>query len=188
MIKEKMINTPIQTFFVSRELSNCPYIPDIIRLGKKFVKLGMKDIENYCISITYGKRILVNTKHSNIEKINQQDFIEIVDYDPLKNIILAMGKKYPCIDTPIHWLIHHARDDVNVIIQFSGEGIVRKFLSNFSVTKEYHPPGTLELAKEVLKTLRSSKKIIIKNIGVLFVGISIKEVEDMIVKAYEESI
>ena len=99
-----------------------------------------------------------------------------------------MGKKYPCIDTPVHWLIHHARDDVNVIIQFNGEEIVKKFLAKFSETKEYHPPGTLDLAKEVLKTLRSSKKIIIKNIGVLFVGISIKEVEDMIVKAYGESI
>lgn len=188
MMKENIINTPIQTFFVSRELSNCPYIQDIMKFGKKLVKLGMKDIGDFCISITYGKRILINTKHRSIEKIKQQDFIEIVDYDPLKHIILAMGKKYPYIDTPVHWLIHHARDDVNVIIQFNGENIIRKFLTKFTETKKYYPSGTLELAKEVLKTLRSSKKIIIKNTGVLFIGISITEVEDMIVKAYEESL
>lgn len=187
MIDGNIINTPIQTFFISKEISNCPNIQDIIKLSKKFDKFGIKNIENYSVSITYGKRILINANNINIENIDQQDFIEIVDYDPVKNIILAMGKKNPHIDTPVHWLIHHARDDVNAIIQLNGENASKIFSNNFPETRKDYQPGTLELAKEVFKILRTSKKMIIKNIGVLFVGVSLKEVEDMILKSHEGS-
>ncbi len=187
MIGNNLTIIPFQTFFVSREISNCPLIADIIKLSKKIDELGITDNKDYSISLAYGKRILINAKNVNIESMNQQDIIEIVDYDPVKNIILAIGKKDPCIETPVHWLIHHARDDVNAIIQLNGGKVAKRLSKNLPITEKECPSGTPELAKEVLKTLRASKKIVIKNRGGLFVGISLKEAEDLVLKIYGES-
>jgi len=41
MINGDFANLNNQTFFVSKEQSNCPLIPDIVRLGKKFEDLGL---------------------------------------------------------------------------------------------------------------------------------------------------
>ncbi|UCF13431.1 MAG: class II aldolase/adducin family protein [Thermoplasmatales archaeon] len=184
MIGNNLTTIPLQTFFVSREISKCPLISDIIKLSKKIDELGLIDNNDYCISLAYGKRILINAKNVNVESMNHQDIIEIVDYDPLKNIILAIGIKDPSIETPVHWLIHHARDDVNAIIQLNGEKVAKKLSKNLLITEKECLSGTLKLAKQVLKTLRSSKKIVIKNRGGLFVGISLKEAEELVLKTY----
>ena len=185
MANEKALNIPFQTFFISREVSKCPLISDIIKIGKKINLLGLEEPTNSNISLSYGKRILINASNVNLTNLNYQDIIEIVDYDPVKNIILAMGKQNPVIETPVHWIIHHARDDVNAVIQLNGEKIVNQFSENSPITEREYPSGTIEMAKEVLKTLRKSKKIVIRNIGCLFVGINLKEVENLIFKGDE---
>ena len=179
MINGDFANLNLQTFFVSKEQSNCPLIPDIIRLGKNFEDLGLlEDVTTAIISLKYGKRLLINGSGSNLGEIKINDIIEIVDYDPVKKVTLAIGPKTPHAETPVHWLIHHARDDVNAIIHFKSVKLAEKLTKKLPATEEEKPPGTLELAKEVLKTLRTSKNIIIKNNGVLFVGNSLKEAED----------
>lgn len=185
MIVKNLTKLPLQTFFVTREVSQCPLIADIIKLEKKFERLKIITNNDFCFSVTYGKRILINAKDFDIEHMNQEDFIEIVDFDPFKNFIIIMGKKNPNIDTPVHWLIHHAREDVNAVIQINGGKIVNKLLKSLPITKKEYPTGTLEQAKEVLKTLKDGKKILIKNRGFLFVGVSLKEVEEMVINTYE---
>jgi hypothetical protein len=104
MIREDVTTISFQTFFISGETSNCPYTADIIEFGKKLDEFGIvKDRECY-ISLSFGKRILINSKNFNIKYLKRQDIIEIVDYDPIKNVILVIGKKYPSIEMPIHWI------------------------------------------------------------------------------------
>ena len=117
MINGDFANLNNQTFFVSKEQSNCPLIPDIVRLGKKFEDLGLlKEDTEAIISLKYGKRLLINGSGSNLGEIKINDIIEIVDYDPVKKVTLTIGPKNPHVETPVHWLIHKARDDVNAII------------------------------------------------------------------------
>ena len=54
------------------------------------------------------------------------------------------------------------------------------------ITENEYPSGTLEQAKEILKNLKDSKRVVIKNQGILFVGNSIKDVEETILKTFEE--
>jgi len=187
MAKEKPMHIPFQTFFISREVSKCPLILDIIKIGQKIKVLGLEENTDSTISLSYGKRILINASGVNLIKITYQDIIEVVDYDPVKNVVLAIGKQNPVIETPVHWIIHHAREDVNAIIQFNGEKIVKKYSENIPITKTEYPSGTIDLAKEVLKTLKESKKIVIRNIGCLFVGVSLQEVENLIFTGDEET-
>ena len=187
MIGGTTSNLGYQTFYVSKEESNCPLIPEVVRFGKKLNELGLlKNIVEISVSLRYGKRVLINSKGSNLKDIKREDFLEIVDYDPLKKVLLAMGIKLPKVETPVHWLIHHARDEVNAIIQINDVELCKKIENKIPVTEKEYPIGTLEQAKEILKNLSNSKRVIIKNQGVLFVGCNIKEVEDLALKIYEE--
>ena len=185
MVKEKPLNIPFQTFFISREVSRCPLISDIIKIGKNINSLGLENPTDSVISLSYGKRILINASGVNLTNLSSQDILEIVDYDPIKNVVLAMGKQNPVVDTPVHWIIHHAREDVNVVVQLNGEKIIKQFSENSPITENKYPSGTVELAKEVLKTIKQSKKIVIRDIGCLFVGISLSEIENLIFKGDE---
>ena len=167
-----------QTFYVSKEKSNCPLIADALRIGKRIKEKGISDI---IISQRYGKRILINTLGEDEEE-SRDNFLEIVDYDPIKKIVLAMGVKKPRIETSLHWFIHHARDEINAVVQINDQDAAKKF-KNLTETKNECVIGTIEQIKEVMKGLRNNNKIIIKNQGTIFVGRSIKEVEKQIMES-----
>jgi len=180
MIRKNLANLSFQTFFVSKEQCSCPLAFEIIKVGTKFKEL-LKETKGF-ISLGYGKRMLTHRAGTKINDLKIEDIIEVVDYDPLKKIMLVIGRDEPCNDSPVHWIIHHARDDVNAILQLNGEKIIERFSKKFPKTERAFPVGTLDLAKENLKALRNSKNIIIKDIGVMFVGANLKEVEDSFLK------
>ena len=180
-------NLNFQTFYVSKEESNCPLISIVIKFCKKLKDSNLlENINDIVVSSRYGKRILITTEGSDIQNLMKGDFLEIVDYDPVKKILLIIGPKAPRIETQVHWLIHHARDEINVVIQMNDKNICKRLGKKIPVTEKEYPSGTIEQAKEILKKLRDSKIVQIKNQGVLFVGGSIKEVEEIILKIFEE--
>jgi len=187
MIRRNLTNLSFQTFYVSQEQSNCPLVSDIIRIGKKFEEHGLLKNNSGVISLGYGKRILINGNDVSLANVKGEDILEIVDYDPVKKIVLAIGQKEPHIETPVHWIIHHARNDVNAIIQLNDENLVKRRSKKLPTTEKEYPPGSLELAKEILKALRTSKSIAIKDKGALFVGTCLKEAEGLVLKTYGES-
>jgi len=187
MIRENLPDFNFQTFYVSKEESNCSLISEIIKTSKKFFELDFfKNIEHIIFSLRYIKRILINADKSNFKSFKQEDFLEIVDYDPLKKVILLIGPKEPRIETPIHWLIHNSREEINAVIQINDKNLAEKIEKKLPTTEKDYPSGTLEQAKEILRILRYSKIVVIKNQGILFVGNNTKEVEDLIIKTFEE--
>jgi ribulose-5-phosphate 4-epimerase/fuculose-1-phosphate aldolase len=176
---EKILPTPVQQIiFVSRETSNCPLIAEMIRLGQRLKDLGIADTDVGIVSLDYGKRLLINGKNMDIKKMNQHDVVEIVDYDPLKNIIMVIGTKDPCLQTPVHWIIQKARHDVNALLQINSQTLVEKFKGTLPMTEKETATGTLDQAKEILKTFRNGKTILIRNEGVLLAGINVQEIEN----------
>jgi ribulose-5-phosphate 4-epimerase/fuculose-1-phosphate aldolase len=187
MIERNLPLFNFQTFYLSKEESNCPLIYEIIRVGKKLKDLNLKDkVREITISLRYGKRILINAKENSFEDLKKGDILEIVDYDPIKKIILTIGQKSPKIDTPVHWILHQARDDINAIIQIDYNKLDQKFYNILPITENETKAGTLEQAKEILKQLRNSKRIIIRNQGLIFAGKSIKGLEETILETLEE--
>ena len=166
---------PQTTLFVSRETSNCPLISEIIQLGHHIQQQGVSEEETGVLSMDYAKRLLINAKNSDIKKMTQQDIVEIVDYDPLKNILMVIGPKDPALETPVHWIIQKARQDVNVLVQINSIRLYEQWKKTLPTTEKETPPASLERAKEILKTLRKGKTILLKNEGILFVGFNSKE-------------
>ena len=186
MIGGNFSNLKFQTFYTSKEVSACPLISDVVRIGKRFDDLKLyENIEKTVISFRYGRRLLINSMGSSIKDIKKEDFLEIVDYDPIKKLILAIGPKEPRIETPVHWLICHAKKEVNAIIQINNRNFAEKFEKKLPATDREYPSGTLDQAKEILGCLRKSDKIVIKNQGLIFVGNSSNEVGELVINTLE---
>ena len=169
-----------QTVFVSREVSASPLILDFIRLNNIFKKLHLQNAD-CTISLSYGKRVLINARDGNRKEMKQQDIVEIIQCDPLKNIVLAIGKKYPCIETPVHWIIHHARDDVHAIVEIKSKQLYEKWCADLPQT-EKTSSDSIERVKAILQTLQKAKKICIRDEGIVIVGLHLKEIEDSLVE------
>jgi ribulose-5-phosphate 4-epimerase/fuculose-1-phosphate aldolase len=186
MIKNIPINNSFKTYFVSRESTNNPLSIEIIKIVKKLHRKEIGSEKNITVSLSYGKRILITTMNIDIDNINNQDITEIVDFNPIKNIVLAIGKKDPNIEIPVHWIIHNAKREINAIIQIDEDKLIKKYEKILPITEKEFPAGSLDLAKEILKKLKISKEIIIKNKGCLFTGINLKEIENSIFKGENE--
>ena len=178
-MNERILPSPaLQTLFVSRETSNCPLISEMIKLGHSLQQLGIPDNETGVVSMDYGKRLLINAKNIDIKKMTQQDIVEIVDYDALKNVMMVIGPKDPAFETPVHWIIQKARHDINALLQINSPTLFERFQKTLPMTEKETQPSILERAKDILKTLRNGKTILLKNEGMIFVGFNIKEIND----------
>ena len=151
----------------------------IIRFQEKLKEKNIIKKDNDAVfSLGFGKRIIINGLVKDFSNIKRNELIEVVDFDPIKNNLLLIGPAEPKIETSLHWMIHHARDDINFIAQIKNIELIKE-IKDVEVTDKY-PIGSLDNTKEVLKVLRTNKKIIIKNNSLLVVGRNTEDVEKQI--------
>ena len=175
---ERALPTPaLQVLFVSRETSKSPLFGELVKIGHILEIQGISTHETGIMSYDYGRRLIITAKNIDVKQMNQEDIVEIADYDPLKNIMLVIGTKEPSEEAPVHWIIQKARHDINVLLQVHSPSLVTKLQGTLPSTEVVTPPGTLDRAKELLKTLRKGKTILIQDDEVLFAGINIPEIE-----------
>jgi len=183
MFYEDFKNTYFQTFFISNEQSNCPLIANIARIGKNLEEMNILENDNSAIiSIGYGKRIIINGKYTDFKKINRENILEIVDYDPIKKLLLVIGSSKPQIETPVHWIVHHARNDVNVIIHIKNKKLSEKYHKIYPFIVNTEPFNAIDLSKEILKKSQKGKNIVLKNNGIILMDTNIKDVENTVLK------
>ncbi len=183
MLEKGLTNNRMQTFFISREQSSCPIIAELIELGKLLKEQSVVDSVKGMISFGFGKRLLCTGNRKSLSDLQREDFLEIVDYNPVKNILVAMGTTEPCPETSTHWLVHRARADVNVIIQLEGKDMLTKIGKKVPSTENECVFGSFESTKEILTALRKDKSIVIKNAGLFVVGSNLQQVEDTMLEA-----
>jgi len=175
---ERALPTPaLQVLFVSRETSKSPLFGELVKIGHILESQGVSTHDTGIMSYDYGRRLIITAKNIDVKQMSQEDIVEIADYDPLKNIMLVIGTKEPSQEAPVHWIIQKARHDINVLLQVHSSSLVTKLQGSLPSTEEVTSPGTLDRAKELLKTLRKGKTILIQDDEVLFAGINIPEIE-----------
>lgn len=176
-IENNFQKTVFQTFYVSREESNCPTIADVISFTRK-----IKNINNASISNRYGKRVLINNSNIKLEKTKKEDFLELVDYNPFKKTLMVMGAEEPTLDAPLHWFIINYRNEINTVVLIKDKKYLQYFDNKLPIDDKNFPLWSVEKIKEVMKLLADNKKIALKNTGVLYVGKNLKEIEEVISK------
>ncbi len=178
-------NISFQTFYASKEEINCPLIADIVKTGKRLKDSELLQGSSAVMSIGYGRRILITGNIKDYKNIKREEMLEVADYDPVKRNLLILGPTEPKLETPIHWMIHNARNEVNAIIQINSSSLEEKLRGKYPSTEKEYLPGTFELIMEILKKLRDGKIVVIKGQGALFVGRNINDVEKLVVDTCE---
>ena len=181
-------NKTFQSIKISNEISNFKFIPEIMKLIKKInEKLNLKIDENIIISVKYGKRIVINSKNSNLKKIKIDDFIEIVDYNPIKKLFLIIGVHEPDFNMTLHWIIQNARKKENLLVQLNSNLLINRIIKKKKYGKEKQIPyNSIEIAKDILIKLRTSNTAYIENFGIFIIGNSINDIEIIINKLIED--
>ena len=177
-------NKKFQSIKLSNEISNFNLIPNIIKIiGELNNKLNFESNEDIIISIKYGKRIVINCTNSNLKKMNANDFIEIVDYNPIKKVLLHLGPNQPDFNMTIHWIIQNARRDENVLIQLISNSLISKLNNN---NEKQIKNDSIEISKDILIKFRNSNLAIIKNYGIFIAANNLNEINSIINELLEE--
>jgi L-fuculose-phosphate aldolase len=97
------------------------------------------------------------------------------------SIVRTVGKTPPSSEARLHWLVYQEFPKTNAIVHFHDSRLLAS--GRFPETSREHPYGTLELARDVVKTLQKRKFIILKNHGALAVGRDMKACHALVEKA-----
>jgi L-fuculose-phosphate aldolase len=182
--------TGFQTFFASREISKCSLVGDIISTSKRLYEIGLFERNIGEISVRYGNRIVMTTNNSNMKNLSLEDLVEIVDYDPIKQVALVIGLNEPSREVQMHWLIYRARKDVNAIIHVNDLAALDKVdivkSGNIPVIEKGERYNAIKSTLEVIKALKDSKYVLIRDYGSVAIGMNLKDAEEIVMKIHEE--
>jgi len=177
--KDNLTRSP-HLIVVSKEQSTCPLIADMTRLGARLHDLGIPDTTPAILSYDYGRRLLVTANHADAKTLHQEDIVEIVDYNPLKDIMLTIGPKDPNPDAPLQWMIQKARHDINITLHIQDPTLAQHLPATIPHITDPLPATTIDKAKTILKALRTSPVIAIDTQGILLIGVNAKTIEHLL--------
>jgi ribulose-5-phosphate 4-epimerase/fuculose-1-phosphate aldolase len=182
-----------KTNFLSKEIPNEKEIEELKNWCNQFQKNNLTPefqgasvgnlstrIEDYFI-ITAS---VVKSK----DNLKNDSFVRVINYDVYNNVFFVEGMLEPSSESIMHFLIYNTRDDVNAIFHGHSDLILKNAAKlKIPVTKNEQPPGTMELANEVLDVLGNNNIIIIKNGGFVSLGGTMKEAGDLAIKILKKA-
>jgi len=114
------------------------------------------------------------------ENLSNEYFVRISSYDVHKNTFYVEGKMEPSCESIMHNLIYNTNSEINAIFHGHSKLIMNNAEKlKLPVTENEEPPGTIELANEVLDTLENNNIIVIKNGGFVTLGRTMKEAGEL---------
>ena len=135
-----------ETFVVSRETVSNPLLPSLIKAGKTVAERGCTD---GVVSARYGNRIVMST--GPLAHLAVEDFVELADFDPGRNVAMVIGVEHPPVSVPLHWLLYH-RDDVGGVVQ------LHRSLED-APRADCTPDGAVDDVMEALRLLKNNNVI-----------------------------
>jgi hypothetical protein len=159
--------------FIRRAKQLNPRAKELLEIFKKFRDiLKIKGIQS--ISTRTGSGYFINTANFDLGELNRDNIIEVIDYDPVRNNMMVIGNDPPASDAVLHWFIYRGFPNINGVINIDNSDIFEEFLNN----KQLNFPNIdlithhLDLAStmNILKSLKESSILLLKNSGVLATG------------------
>jgi len=165
--------------------------PQLVNSGlKKFEELKKSELfvpKFNSISLRTVKKFIITCPESIDAELTPDDFIEIVDYDPVRDSALALGAKQPPRDILLHWLIYRAVNNINVIVNVDID-LSPEFLEKFKIRtlEKEMKVITPEAAMGILPVLIDTNLIYLEDHGLLVYGESLMPIIDDIITLIKE--
>jgi len=169
------------TIFVSDKISSDAKIVDLKEWSEKFQKNGLtsKVEGKYTGNLSFrsGEGFVITASGlKSKENLPDDCFVYVQAYDEQTNTFIVEGKNNPSSESVMHHLIYKECRTVNAV--FHGHNaLIVKYAEKLKlpVTRKECEPGTIELAKEVLKVLGDKKLIVLRNHGFISIGTTMRE-------------
>jgi methanogenic corrinoid protein MtbC1 len=108
-----------------------------------------------------------------------EDFIEIVDYNPVKKIFLSIGPNNPDFNMTFHWLVQNARKEINILVQLKSNLLINKIINNNFKNEKQIKENSIEIVKDILIKLRKNNSIYLENYGIFVIGTVAGDLHDI---------
>ena len=165
---------------LSSEESNNTLIPQIIELGK-VVHLHIKDfVLDSVIGLSYGKRLIITGERIILNNIKREDIIEIIDVDPVKKQVLYFGSASPARYTPLLYMIHYAKTEIQFLLFFSLKERMEKQFRLQSASQIKDEKTFMDLMKSILTSLQTHENIIINSKYLIITSLTKQRIEKTI--------
>jgi ribulose-5-phosphate 4-epimerase/fuculose-1-phosphate aldolase len=173
--------------FPIREVQDNPSTQEIKKFGKKVCQnLNFDGAVAGSVSTTFANGFLITASNADLANVSVTDVIEILDYDPVRNNVIAKGKKNPCIETSLHWFIYRGFPEIRAIIHVRNTELAEQLenmksdeLTTTSFKVQFI---TSEIAMKILMDLKGYNSIILRENGILSIG---RDLEDASTKLIE---
>lgn len=177
-----------KTLFVEGDFSLDQSIAEIIRVGRVLASKDMAPGNAGNISVRAGEGMLIKAGGKSFEELSGKDIVMVVDYDEETNTAKVYGGLEPSSETPMHWMIYGEFPDVNAVVHAHDPLVLEKQglaeLLDITMTEKEASYGTVEQAKEVVKGLRKSKYVLIRNHGSVSVGRNLEDALDRFMRVH----
>ncbi len=173
---DKLLSS-FEVFYVSKEPSQSPIHSHMLTLAETFTSLSPLQKCHAVLSYRFGKRVVVTTTDKAFASLSSDDFIELVDYDPLKRVLLVLGKKKPGESAPIHFMILHARTEMQTLLELQDphQLISLETCENIHKLQE-KKVDIIDKVKTILKAFRTASCVSIGEHSIFLIGRNLKEI------------
>jgi len=185
MNKEQKPYQPLTIHCISKEESNCPLIPmliEISQIGKEKLNAGNSF---FLPSIVFGKRVVIPRSFLEVDKIKHDDVVELIDYNPVTKTLLYLGPNIPSDDVAAHFLVHHAKKEIQAMMQIKNPLVNNKMKKRIPQVTLDEPVNTLEKAKKWLKVLQKTD-VFFSDEYLIITASSIKKIKHILNKLGKE--
>ena len=117
--------------------------------------LKLKNISS--ASLRTGSGFLINNDNLALAENVLDNIIEVIDYDPVRNNMMVIGKYPPAMGATLHWFIYRGLPEINGIIILEDKDILEKFRSG-SFSELVYNDGIInvDLALRILRSVKNS--------------------------------
>jgi len=154
----------------------------IIKELSNLKKKGLIDKNNGNLSVKTSTGMVITPTGKDMGDIVESDLVYVKGINESAKLVMAIGTKEPSSESIMHWLIYENYPKVEAILHFHDSTLLERH-NEFVETEVKHPYGTIELAHEVLKTLKKNKFIILKEHGALAIGKDLESCHKLLEKA-----
>ncbi len=175
--------------FVSEEIPDDKDIKDLKNWCDQFLKNKLITLDNNTLGLSFRTdEGIVITGNKLKDSLSNDCFVSILNYDVYNNSLFVEGVSEPSPEAVMHYLIYNTRFEVNAIFCGNDDSIIKhaKELKLVETTEET-PPGSIELANEVLDVLKDNNFIVLKNYGFLSLGKTMKEAGNLVLKIHRRA-
>lgn len=106
-----------ESFIISPEPTKSHEPLKIVAFAKSISKkLDRKEVRRVSFSARFLDRFVITCEDALLRSLSEKDFVEVLDYDPTRRTAVVIGRNYPSLDTPLHWLTFRIEPSAKYVV------------------------------------------------------------------------